>query len=65
MLNPQCPESEVRPVALSTHERQAVLKRLAHLEIALGHRRLTALQWSRLNREWEVLQHKLALFSGE
>jgi two-component system, OmpR family, response regulator len=60
MNRPQ-PEAVVRQsVPLMTHERNAVLKRLAQIEVVLGHPRLTAQQSAALIRERAKLERKLA-----
>jgi hypothetical protein len=56
-MNPQQLE---QPVPFEAHERNAVSKRLAQIEVALGHPRLTAGQAAALIREQKSLKRKLA-----
>jgi hypothetical protein len=60
MINVLCvDDAGGETIQLTKHERSAVQKRLAQIEIALGHPRWTAKQIAGFHRERGELQRKL------
>jgi hypothetical protein len=54
------PLSLATPIQMGAHERNAVRKRLAQIEIVLGHPRLTAKQAAAIIQERKSLESALA-----